>query len=230
MATDRGLREHREGGFTLVELAVVLAVIGVLLVMVLKSSSITDTAKTNDLIAIAGDLSNAVRQYRAKYNYLPGDDPQAVQDVGAATGHFGNGNGSIDFSAVSGAEWDMAPDHLFKAGLIRTSADPSNSLGLASLTSPYGKVWLVSYGVAITPAGGGSNQTPCGVAVSSAGGTPIAVNMILFANIPAAVAQQIDAKLDDGNPTTGSIRASVSTTTYNTATGAAPIACFALPL
>src|SRR5579864_1155845 len=175
MMLSREIAHRRWRGFTLVELAVVLSVVAILLAMVLKSSSVTDSAKANDLISIAGDLSNAVRQYRSKYNYLPGDDPRAVLNVGATAGHNGNGNGSIDFDVNTGAEWDMAADDLYLAGLVRVSVDPANSLGLHSFTSSYGKVWLVSYAVAKTAGGGGSNASPCGVAVQSGTADPKAV-------------------------------------------------------
>jgi len=215
-------------GFTLVELAVVLAVITILLAMVLKSSSVSDSAKANDIIAIAGDLSEAARQYRDKFKYLPGDDPSASVNLGPpiVPAQQGDGNGLIDFNVANIMEPQLAALHLFQAGMIRATPDAANNpLGTYLLKSHYGNVWLMAFAVAAN--GGGAGASPCGTAVQGGAAAPKALNMIVFANVPSSVAQQIDARFDDGNPASGSIRASAA---YNTAPGTPAVACFGMPL
>jgi prepilin-type N-terminal cleavage/methylation domain-containing protein len=208
-------------GFTLVELAVVLAVVAILIASVLKASSVINDAKANDLIAIAGDLSTAARQFRDRYHYLPGDDPKANADLPAPVAPNGDGNGLIDFNASGVMEPNNAANHLVQAGLIRAMTDPV--LGTVLKTS-FGMVWLMSFQLA---AGSGSSGSPCGAAVDSTAPAPSAQNVIVFANLPSALALQIDQKFDDGVFNTGSIRGSAP---YSTGANAPPVACFAMPL
>jgi len=202
--------------------------------MVLKSSSVSDSAKANDVIAVAADLSEATRQFKERYKYLPGDDPLASSQLpNVAVAQVGDGNGLIDFDALTNLEPSLAPLHLFQAGLIRVSADPGNAVTGISLRSHFGTVWLMSFAMAATPAGSGGGSTPCGVSIFG-GSPPVQLNSVVFANIPAGVAQQIDAKYDDGFPNTGAIRASGyginPTQVYDTTSSAPAVACFAMPL
>jgi prepilin-type N-terminal cleavage/methylation domain-containing protein len=208
-------------GFTLVELAVVLTIAAILFAIVLKSTSVTDSARANDLIAIAGDLSDAARQFRDKYKYLPGDDPTATTDLPGPGTANGDGDGLID-----AAEPNLVANHLFQAGLIRVSP---NTGGGFVMKSYYGNVWLMSFDLA---SGTGGTVSPCGSAIVSAptAPPPVARNVIVFANIPSAIARQIDQKYDDGLPHSGSIRASVTATQYDTSSSAPAVACFAMPL
>ena len=215
-------RAHR--GFTLIELAVVLTVITIILVAVLKSTSVVDSAKGNDVIAMAGDLSESARRYREKYQYLPGDDPGAVANLTPPVLGAGDGNGLIDFNAANVMEPNLVPNHLFQAGMIRVTPDPVNGV---ILKSHYGQVWLMSLGLAAAAGGPGGN--PCGTAVTynNVNPNPPARNVIVFANLPSSIAAQIDQKYDDGVFNSGAIRASAA---YNAAANAPPIACFAMPL
>ncbi len=129
-------------GFTMVELAVVLVVIGLIMAAIIKNTSLFDTAQTADAISITKDLSIAVQDFRQRYNYLPGDLPNASSTFPGVSCDTGGGNGLID-----GVEYNCAPEHLFRAGLIKGGTGP--------LISRYGRVWIISSALA------NSTSSPC---------------------------------------------------------------------
>jgi len=100
-------------GFTLVEIAIVLVIIGLLLGGVLKGQSLIDSAKVKNVVQQIQSLQAAVNAYQDRYRALPGDDIMATTHVPGATGN-GNGDGQI-------TEYQLAPQHLALAGLITGS-------------------------------------------------------------------------------------------------------------
>ena len=97
-------------GFTLVEIAIVLVIIGLLLGGVLKGQGLIDSAKVKNIIQQANSLSAAVNAYQDKFRALPGDDIQATTHVPGALMN-GNGDGQI-------TEYLGAPQHLALGGFI----------------------------------------------------------------------------------------------------------------
>jgi prepilin-type N-terminal cleavage/methylation domain-containing protein len=111
------VRQQAQRGFTLVEIAIVLVIIGLLLGGVLKGQGLIDSAKVKNIIQQSNSLSAAVNAYQDKFRALPGDDVQATTHVPTATGN-GNGDGQI-------AEYQLAPQHLALAGFITGSYNGS---------------------------------------------------------------------------------------------------------
>ena len=103
----------RQAGFTLVEIAIVLVIIGLLLGGVLKGQSLIDSARVKNIIQQSTSLTSAVNAYQDKFRALPGDDVQGTTHAPGATGN-GNGDGQI-------AEYLLAPQHLALAGFITGS-------------------------------------------------------------------------------------------------------------
>ncbi|MET0265049.1 MAG: prepilin-type N-terminal cleavage/methylation domain-containing protein [Duganella sp.] len=103
----------QQGGFTLVEIAIVLVIIGLLLGGVLKGQSLIDSARVKNIIQQSTSLTAAVNAYQDKFRALPGDDVQGTTHAPGATGN-GNGDGQI-------AEYLLAPQHLALAGFITGS-------------------------------------------------------------------------------------------------------------
>lgn len=203
-------------GFTLIEFTIVLAIAFILIGGVLKVTSMLDEAKTNDVIAIAADLSEAARIFKEKYKMLPGDAPNVgavLPGVAAPYGGStdeGNGNGEIGTAAES----HNATDHLFRAELVRRRPG-------GHIVSRYGNVWIMARTLAIT------GDSPCGTPIDNTAPEPIARNVIVFSNLPVEAAREIDTKFDDGNPSQGSIRAS---TPYVGEDSVPVVLCFAVPL
>jgi len=103
----------RQRGFTLVEIAIVLVIIGLLLGGVLKGQGLIDSAKVKNIIQQSNSLSAAVNAYQDKFRALPGDDILATTHVPGASSN-GNGDGQI-------TEYLAAPQHLALAGFITGS-------------------------------------------------------------------------------------------------------------
>ncbi|SMC19037.1 prepilin-type N-terminal cleavage/methylation domain-containing protein [Desulfacinum hydrothermale DSM 13146] len=112
-------------GFTLVEIAIVLVIIGLLIGGVLKGQQMIESAKVKRVVKQMDELRAAFNTYYDMYGYFPGDDPKASS---RGAGADGNGNGLI-----SGAEVANAFDNLQWANLISgdysTQNYPTHVLG-----------------------------------------------------------------------------------------------------
>ncbi|HAT31411.1 MAG TPA: prepilin-type cleavage/methylation domain-containing protein [Janthinobacterium sp.] len=169
---------RRQQGFTLVEIAIVLVIIGLLLGGVLKGQGLIDSAKVKNIIQQSNSLSAAVNAYQDKFRALPGDDIQGTLHVPNSAG---NGNGDGQIGDGQPREFALAPQHLALGGFITGSYNGSTQF----MTSAQGgAVYLYDDEV-----GGRSG------------------NGVRFDNLPESFAEQIDSKLDDGNANTGSVRA-----------------------
>ena len=183
----------RQTGFTLVEIAIVLVIIGLLLGGVLKGQELINSAKIKNF---ANDFRNVplfIYGYQDKYRALPGDDLNVVAHVGAGTP--GNGNG-----ALNGNWWDNVAaasetvnfwEHIRRANLaagpvpIASDADlPMNADG--------GRIGIES-GSTVA-----ANQYISGLSGSY---------IVCSRGILGRFAKQLDVTMDDGNPFTGSVRA-----------------------
>ncbi len=205
------LRHHRAlrsraRGFTLIELAIAMAITGLLLTTVLMATGIIGVSDSQAVRSAVSDLATATSQFRAQYSYLPGDMPTATTVVPgvAANSCTATANGDGD-GEVEAAEVACVPWHLNKAGLIKGS-------GAAIVYS----------------LSGGTRVTLRVIARSASGVTTFPTstrNVIELLNVPCPIAQDLDAKMDDGNFATGNVRASVAS-----CTGTAIVASVAVAL
>src|SRR5512145_902954 len=76
------MKSHQKG-FTLVEIAIVLVIIGLLLGGVLKGQELINSAKVKNLANDFNSISAFVYAYQDKYRALPGDDRAATDHLGA---------------------------------------------------------------------------------------------------------------------------------------------------
>ena len=104
-------------GFTLVEIAIVMVIIGLLIGGVLKGQEMIKNAKIKRVMKTSDEMRAAIFTYQDRFGYYPGDDPLAVVHTGAAVTP-GNGNGQI-----AAAEDEHVFIHLATVGLI--SGDPA---------------------------------------------------------------------------------------------------------
>lgn len=185
---------HPSSGFTLVELAIVVTIIGLLLAATFKGQSLLRAGQVLDTIAIAKDISLASQTFKQRYHYLPGDFPVDQEITGLAedcvTGtKKGDGNGLINVN-----ESLCVPSQLILSGMLK--GNPAQGLA-----SRYGSISLIA------SARSNVNDLPARIQ-----------NVIEFSNLPCDVAQEIDAKLDDGGLRSGNIRANVACTTTTSST------------
>src|SRR5438105_11659941 len=75
----------RARGFTLVEIAIVLVIIGLLLGGILKGQEMITQAKIKNSIADFSGISAAYHGYQDRYRAIPGDDPNATSRWSGAT-------------------------------------------------------------------------------------------------------------------------------------------------
>ena len=190
--------KSRQTGFTLVEIAIVLVIIGLLLGGILKGQEMIAQAKIKNVIADMTGVSAAMYSYQDRYRALPGDDKNAGTRWTATTA--GNGDGvilglynTVTITDETSKFWH----HLRLAGFVAGSGtdQPFNALS--------GKMG-VQTGDGLGLAGGGLGSPP--VAPSTIPTVPFTGLILCSANLPDKIAISIDAQSDDGIGTSGTVR------------------------
>jgi prepilin-type N-terminal cleavage/methylation domain-containing protein len=188
----------KQSGFTLVEIAIVLVIIGLLLGGVLKGQELITQAKIKNVSNDLNGIVSAIYSYQDRYKRLPGDDPGMTRWTVAGTvltaGQSGDGDNVIgtagqDYNSTSDATenrkfWLALRLAGFVAGSTATIAEGSTQ----PLNAAGGIMGVQTNGLGLT-------------------GT-----VVCTGSLPAKVAQALDAQMDDGNATTGSVRALVEGT------------------
>ncbi len=179
-----------QNGFTLIEIAIVLLVIGLLLGGVLKGQELIDSAKAKNLAQDLRSIPAMVHAYQDRFRGLPGDDPAATRNLcagGTECTVAGNGNGVIngDWDALDGTETVRFWHHLRLANLMTGSTDPDAS-GFLPRNALGGRIGVQR--------GNSILGVPGSLVVCSDA-------------IPGKIVRQLDIALDDGDPARGSLRA-----------------------
>jgi prepilin-type N-terminal cleavage/methylation domain-containing protein len=175
-------KDLRKRGFTLVELAIVLVIIGLMIGAVVKGQAMIEDAKQTRLMNDLQGISSAYFSYYSTYNSYPGDDAITHGWSGVTAG---DANALIEGSATNpDGESQEAWQALRYSGLL--TGDPVGT-GLSSLPNhPYGSKF------------GLSSRIFTGVGQR---------NYILADNVPGEVGEMVDFKYDDGEFSTGTIQA-----------------------
>ena len=85
---------RRQSGFTLIEIAIVLVIIGLLLGGVLKGQELITSARVRNMISQQDGIKAAYFGFLDRYRALPGDFNAATTQISGATQN-GDGNGQI---------------------------------------------------------------------------------------------------------------------------------------
>jgi len=181
-------------GFTLVEIAIVLVIIGLLLGGILKGQEMITQAKTKNVISDFSGIAAAYHGYQDRYRALPGDDAGAATRWAAAPAAVsGNGNGAI--AGAYNADCGAAPtescqwwDHLRRAGFIAGS-------GIGQPLNTAGGIVGVQTG-----------DTAGGAALGGLTGL-----LLCSANLPDKIAIAVDTQMDNGLSASGTVRAALQT-------------------
>ena len=187
--------KSQQSGFTLVEIAIVLVIIGLLLGGVLKGQELINSAKVKNLANDFRVVPTYIYAFQDKFKALPGDDAQVTAHVSGATlattpaGTQGNGviNGNWN-SATNTDESRLFWQHVRLANLAAGPTDvtdatytPKNAVG-------------GSLGI--------NSATTAQLQISGMTGT----YQVCSSAILGKFAKQLDVQMDDGNTATGSMR------------------------
>jgi len=188
-------RPSRRGGFTLVELSIVLVIIGLIIGGVLTGQQIIQNARINNAVNGLQAYQAQFQTYAQNFGSLPGDDPSAttrfpiLKDDESAAG--GDNNGQIGTATSFDISDATAPAleslaiwaHLRAAGLVKNQV--TNGTTAIQPPNPFGGI----YGFQNGAFGKFKTTTIC------------------MDKVPAIAAQAIDARLDDGTCDAGAIQA-----------------------
>jgi prepilin-type N-terminal cleavage/methylation domain-containing protein len=207
--------KYNQSGFTLIEIATVMVIIGLLAGgSVMLSNNLIQSSHAKEVISMVTDMSIAVKSFKDRYHYFPGDLPDANPDIAGVTADgvcdYSNvnspnntiGNGEIDTGVITAknTEVDCVTDHLYNSGFIRTDSTTTRT----------------RFGVIRVIVKSASN-----FATLDMDGNP--KHIIELSNVPLEIAQEIDRTLDNDDITTGRLRSSAAATVD-------PAPFFAVPL
>ncbi|HEX4844037.1 MAG TPA: prepilin-type N-terminal cleavage/methylation domain-containing protein [Limnobacter sp.] len=172
-----------QSGFSLLELAIALAVLAILTGGVLKGRELLNSARVQSTITDLSALETAFAAFQSRYAALPGDFI-AVQAAGLGN-LAGNGNGLIE-----GDEECQVFQHLQAAGFIQGSfrAETENTLDCTRsqlMPNQFGDEYRISHQYE----GPSSLENTLAIRIGQ--------------SVPVAQLAELDRKLDDGNPLRG---------------------------
>jgi len=191
-------RHHAQAGFSLMEIAIVLIIMGLLMGGVLKGRDLIESARLKRVVSQVNEYRLATSAFLDKYDALPGDYSKASTLIKPDL-RDGNGNGIVEGGGLeAGSEALAFWSHLAGAGLMGSpgtekdknkgdfgKGSPECSLGggFTVENNPHGLsgLWFI-LGTKHGNHGDGALLTP-------------------------SQAMSIDKKIDNGHPTSGKVRA-----------------------
>ncbi len=178
----------KRDGFTLVELAIVLVIIGIIIGFILKGQELIRNAQIKRTYRMYLELVATLYSYHDRYGKLPGDDNRVSQRWGVDPLYNGDGDGRIETANPSALNFNCTDatnteeckvwQHLRLAELIagRGRENPTNVFG-----GPVAVGYITLQGVTF--------------------------HWIAFDGVPPDIARDVDLKYDDGLYNAGWIRA-----------------------
>ncbi|MBA3058548.1 MAG: prepilin-type N-terminal cleavage/methylation domain-containing protein [Gammaproteobacteria bacterium] len=197
----------RQSGFTLVEIAIVLVIIGLLLGGVLKGQEMIENAKVKNGVNDMNGVSAAYQSYIDRFHRLPGDDGAAAGGLAllqarggswATITAAGNNNGLIAIAQnqvfTGGGEGTALWQALKAAGFV--AGNPADAAAAALPRNAFNG--LTGVGLGVTPTTGAARLSVC------------------LSQVPGKAARALDTQLDDGIANGGAVLATVGAVGVNT--------------
>jgi prepilin-type N-terminal cleavage/methylation domain-containing protein len=206
------MKLNKQSGFTLVEIAIVLVVIGLLLGGILKGQQLINSARVRNLADQNSGIQAAYYGFIDRFRNLPGDMlcTQAVTNIGVAVSSAcatidmgGDANGLIDQQEEIAAVWS----HLSVAGFLNGTYSGLDAAGAQLTIANYRTTGVTAGGV---PAN--AFQGPIMLAHSEdyvTGDDRDSVVRLTYSfggNVPVPILRDLDQKLDDGTAGAGVVR------------------------
>ena len=204
------MRKSQQSGFTLIEIAIVLVIIGLLLGGVLKGQELITSARVRNLISQQDGIKAAFFGFQDRFRAYAGDYASAYNTLKCPTGSSclnGNGNGIIQNNAVPATIAGVASEvheeilawmHLASAGFLNGSYTMATGDALFNDNNnpknPYNIYLQLIY----------DNN------YGDTAGTPAPKhNLKTGAQVPVEIISEVDRKIDDGNGLRGGFRYSI---------------------
>ncbi|MDD3021590.1 MAG: prepilin-type N-terminal cleavage/methylation domain-containing protein [Alphaproteobacteria bacterium] len=208
-----------ERGFTLVELAIVMIIIGLLIGGILKGQELINNARVSSSVTQLKGIEAAVNTFKDKYAALPGDISNASTRLPGCTGAIcttnGNGDGLIQttggdlgaaqLTPASGTNETAMFAHLTVASLLTGAVEPNTAWSLQTSLPDFNLGGKIRFGYVPNA----TAQTGQVATANYTGGHYMAVGnggaALTASTMSAGDLANIDRKLDDGMPNTGSV-------------------------
>jgi prepilin-type N-terminal cleavage/methylation domain-containing protein len=204
--------KKQQSGFTLVEIAIVLVIIGLLLGGILKGQELINSAKVKSYAQDFRTVQAALYGYQDRFKAIPGDHASVEASLNGAKvassgGTLGNGQIEGDWNSTNNTEEScVAWQHLRLAGFLA---------GNTTINCAAGGDYTPK-----NPDGGRSGISSKMQMSLPAPGMTGSYN-ICTSGVLGKIAKQLDTQLDDGNALTGSFRvAEIAAPTTAITTGA----------
>lgn len=210
MRKPQGLQHGLQQGFTLVEIAIVLVIIGLLLGGILRGQELIQNARVRNIIDQQNGIKAAFFGFQDRFRMIPGDLSAAqVAQVGAGVIVAGTpGTGVID-----AADSAAAFQNITTTGFISCQTCTAAAAAVAGAGNSPSNV----YGGVLQLVTDGAYSTPTQILP---GDGAVRHNIKTGNLIPSNVLYEADVKVDDGVPNGGQFRFS----NWTAAGGVAPVA------
>lgn len=194
---DFSMIKSDQRGFTMVELAISLTVIGLLLVAVLKGQEIIVNTRANSLIRQLKNYDAGVAVFMDSYGFLPGDLRNPADLLSGCNtqlcSRVGNGDGKVQNVSTFFETYNFFT-HLSRAGVIQEEIPGATTLSEAASIPKMINAQTI-YKLLISA----GYET-----ISGTGSVAVQGHFYTISSaLPSKVLYQIDQKVDDGKPNTG---------------------------
>lgn len=187
------MKSRRQKGFTLVEIAIVLVIVGLLVGSILKGREMLTNAKLKRIVRDHSSLVAAMLTYQDRYRVLPGDDDAAA----------------TRFSLYSDGVNDPAP-----ADIDGNSDGAIDGNWMANSNTETANFWKHLRAASLIPGGGDDDTQPANAYGGNIGirygSLSLSGHVFVYGSLNGSIARILEAQIDDGSPSTGKIQSDLT--------------------